>query len=595
MPCPVCGFTGKVISKGWNSSVRPCDFCRQILILSQGPRLVSALGKDYYILCKQYHCNCGANFRSYDPRVLKRLPPAVQDQFPCRVYGKTAIDNVMLAVLSRQVVKKQSFSDVSRMHKEVNAGIFWKAHHAYLSWSIKRSSLSTAKVKPFGNYADANGWRGSILSPQFLARVYCEVSVEAYPVKNRMMQSIKGDILRGDHTFKVAAVPMVNYQRIFEARFSIMNEFGHLLGFWQVQSKSLADLKTDFDMVQSLYGSSGPKVFFTDNCCADRRYLEMSFPLLKSVSLDAFHLMDRYKPSKHHPLFPAFMAFLRDAVFINSEADMGNARHELQAISGLKSEEVGRVTTGFLVRSRNIRRHIPAAPIVASRVDSVIKTFHAMNPQFLHKGIMEEHANVMKHLDKGCLSDTPGVNYYREDVKGKLYCSRGTSQLEGWHLYAANSTAATVASPLMADCTSMDIAHLWNMDRSISADFAPDLDCYDVSTFVKIYQLLRKYSSRFDHDPLNGFDFDSVNLGAPLVPFGCRKVIDDDLLKKLAALKDAGGSDGGDDEISAHIYANENGDIDTTNLPTSAAVAHIEFRILCCLASIEANLATIQI
>eukprot|EP00158_Paraphelidium_tribonemae_P008313 Partr_v1_DN28548_c0_g1_i1_m73081 len=268
---------------------------------------------DFYIISKQYLCKkCNGSFNGCDSRVISKLPRAVRLEFPAHVHAKSAMDIEMADLLCRQVVKRQSFADFSKMHSEADHLRYWRKHQQYLEATLaRRTSFSqNSSIHPFGPYEDIEGWRGQTVKPKFLAGLYAQLSLATYSTKNRYMQSIVGDMLKCDHTFKVAAVPMIRNRRIFEAMFTVMNEYNLILGHWMVTSKSLAELHGEFACLRDRYSSrllSGPKVFFTDNCCADRRYLLQSFPMLKAVSLDGFHLLDRYKISKHHPLYAAFL------------------------------------------------------------------------------------------------------------------------------------------------------------------------------------------------------------------------------------------------------------------------------------------------
>jgi hypothetical protein len=62
----------------------------------------------------------------------------------------------------------------------------------------------------------------------------------------------------------------------------------------------------------------------------DKQFLKDCFPSLNSdderVKLDPFHALDRYPLPQKSPITPVFMAFMRDAMFVNCDEDMSNAR-----------------------------------------------------------------------------------------------------------------------------------------------------------------------------------------------------------------------------------------------------------------------------
>jgi hypothetical protein len=83
--------------------------------------------------------------------------------------------------------------------------------------------------------------------------------------------------------------------------YSVMNEYGQIMGFYMMTTQSLAEISRELALINKRYGDgAGPQVFYTDNCCKDRGILERVFPSLrhgdmepKRVLLDIFHWMDR--------------------------------------------------------------------------------------------------------------------------------------------------------------------------------------------------------------------------------------------------------------------------------------------------------------
>lgn len=77
----------------------------------------------------------------------------------------------------------------------------------------------------------------------------------------------------------------MRYQRVYEAMYSMMNEKGQVIGYWMTTSKSLGEISDELKAVQRRYAymlstSNGPLIFYTDNCCVDRPFLEQVFPSL---------------------------------------------------------------------------------------------------------------------------------------------------------------------------------------------------------------------------------------------------------------------------------------------------------------------------
>jgi hypothetical protein len=86
-----------------------------------------------------------------------------------------------------------------------------------------------------------------------------------------------------------------------------------------------------------------------------------AFPSLKNdferVKLDPFHALDRYPLPQKSPVTPVFLAFIRDAIFVNCDEDMDEAR---SLILRRNPEMDGRFTHSKTFRHRGrARRLIP--------------------------------------------------------------------------------------------------------------------------------------------------------------------------------------------------------------------------------------------
>lgn len=64
-----------------------------------------------------------------------------------------------------------------------------------------------------------------------------------------MLTNDLGKILRGDHTFAIAKVPTSKYERIYDALYCLMNEYGQIIGFWMTFSKNMEELRPHMEKV----------------------------------------------------------------------------------------------------------------------------------------------------------------------------------------------------------------------------------------------------------------------------------------------------------------------------------------------------------
>jgi hypothetical protein len=104
-----------------------CIYCNANVRLKgwnyRGPRLVTALNGEYWVLFKQYQCTskkCKKTFMGSDEDVLKQLPLAVSSKFPCIVFPKIAIDKLTVALLQMLVTSSLSFEKIHSICKELS-------------------------------------------------------------------------------------------------------------------------------------------------------------------------------------------------------------------------------------------------------------------------------------------------------------------------------------------------------------------------------------------------------------------------------------------------------------------------------------------
>ncbi|KAG2191632.1 hypothetical protein INT47_000543 [Mucor saturninus] len=94
------------------------------------------------------------------------------------------------------------------------------------------------------------------------------------PYMDKQMMLLGGKVLKGDHSFKIIKhMASVDETNMFNALYTICNEFEEIRMMLLVPSKSLEHLKWSFQkMMQAYegYGHDSPVVFYTDNVRGDR-------------------------------------------------------------------------------------------------------------------------------------------------------------------------------------------------------------------------------------------------------------------------------------------------------------------------------------
>jgi len=537
MPCPKCGdVKGAVVMKGW----------------SKKPRIVAGEHDSYFIVCKRYNCRiCKTTFHGYNEQSLAHLPVAVQENFPAVVTCQAAIDKQLLRVLNRATVNNQSFEDFRDSLREFNASTYYSYLKQYMDvgiWRKVRTEIGryelTRKLPDFGPFLPdgkhENSYPGHIASTSFLKKCYLNNVSKSAKLKTCKLMGLTGDILCGDHTFAVAKVPTQNYTKIFEGLYSIMNEYGQIMAYYMTCSKTLSEIEDNLKRVAARYDDGGPKVFYTDLCCKERSFLKSLFPSLdegerQRVLLDPFHFFKRYPVSKSHPLYTWFCSMMRDAAFIADETDMQRVKSILQR--RLSQEEIDNLPRSYF--TSKMKRHIPRPDVLFQRFDQLIQTFRSVDRSFITDAVLKAHENCMKHVNEGCLSDHPAVSLYFAIDEGsdtklpKFKCARGSSQLEGFHYYVANSTSGKTTSPFLFDMLLLELVTRWNIDREIKCKLRPDFYCYDLGLLEEIHSLWKDHDDIFHSSPLQGYEPVKVVEDNLLERFGCSRFLDKDVVAEL--------------------------------------------------------------
>ncbi|KAI3650243.1 hypothetical protein MP228_004907 [Amoeboaphelidium protococcarum] len=514
-PSAPCDY-GKVTHAGWSSV---------------GPRKVVGLGQSYYVMYKRYKCSlCNKEFRGLDDRITQYLPAHIAAQLPCVLLDNSILDKGLVMFLDRQIMKGMSFEGVVDLLNEMFHTDYQQKHLAYTSAAVyMRKKTSSAVrfqnpglIEPFGDFDDLSQYNGVIPSSKALKKFYLKSQSDQYDLKNAQIVATTGNVLSGDHTFKAAKVPISKSQQIFEGLYSLVNEFGQVIGYWLVAGKSLKDLKAEFSDLRARYemkGEAGPSAFYTDLCCTERETLQQYLPSLftekdsqqQRVLLDVWHFMERYPVSKKSHMYPIFAAMLRDAIFICSDDDLAAIKSVLLK-RGVNQDLQQLLKRSYLVSNNRVRRMIPRADVLSGRVDDVVQIFRQADSEFIHDGVMKKHLLNMKHVQEGCLSDPDGVPLYMEIKSGsddtfKQYkCFRGSSQQEGYHMNLYNAFQARSISPELFDVTAVGFC--------VQKKF---------NCFLQIYH---DNQSLFAKVQCQEFGIVDVSEFSKSIKFGCKKYLD---------------------------------------------------------------------
>ena len=201
--------------------------------------------------------------------------------------------------------------------------------------------------------------------------------------------------------------------------------------------------------------------------------------LCTRTKLDPFHWMQRYGRAmkKSHLLFGIFFGCLRDALFVLNEDDV-KARRAMMAAKGIVADDAAAARTpkSYFSKRNRARRLIVGRLELAVRVQLVFETFTGLCDEpggpLITDRVKDVHRKCMKHVWRGCLSDIPGLQMYRQRNVGKdglpeYVTIRGTSQLEGYHRWLRACISGSQLSPRLFKDLLAHFNYRWNIRSGI--------------------------------------------------------------------------------------------------------------------------------
>jgi hypothetical protein len=192
-----------------------------------------------------------------------------------------------------------------------------------------------------------------------------------------------------DHTFKVSVNIGVKHSSEpgwvtqFDSLFMVLNQKGQVLGFKFVKSRAFADIQELLVQIRENLNENGCTIdmLLLDNCCQWAQKMKGIFP--KSlVRLDLFHAVQRITST-----IPSRDMFRQDMV-----RDLRQVFREVHD-NGPK-------------RLRNT----PTTPVLQAQLNTYRNKWSAVTHEganVLGDKTVDAIRNLMKHVDKGCLSGIP--------------------------------------------------------------------------------------------------------------------------------------------------------------------------------------------
>ncbi|KAJ8333427.1 hypothetical protein SKAU_G00414350 [Synaphobranchus kaupii] len=389
-----------------------------------------------------------------NPQWLCRLPLRLRNILPAILTYKKAICKTIMHELRRT---GKSPGDMAKQVMEMLHVKYEQAHLAYFH-SVENVRDGEAGVlghrtitgfirgdteaAPFGRYSDADGWSGVSISAFYLTNCLLHEFQWQEEDINLLLQGTFGQVLRSDHTRKVARKVTLTSGTM--SSYAVMNENWMILSWVMVQSESDASLEPLYEGLAQRYTTAGVQKasyqWMDRDCCAAFKVLDskpnehLSWDSWKTteaivaeatggfflnkcasrskfnkdivVKLDLFHCMQRFCRecvSEHHALYSSFCQFLSYAFTVVDQQDLRKLK-EAYTFCGIVPAE----PTKQHIRD-HCRMKIPPPAELAERVESVLWHFHlATDPNNLplFKPSMLKTWRIQRvHILRGCLSD----------------------------------------------------------------------------------------------------------------------------------------------------------------------------------------------
>ncbi|KAF7292549.1 3'-5' exonuclease domain-containing protein [Mycena kentingensis (nom. inval.)] len=233
------------------------------------PRRIVDVDRTFWIIGYTYACQknatagCGSRFRSWDKRVLERLPRPLAAEFSAHGMGAAQV------------------ADLFRMQH-----LRWydELRLAYLQTKLQQVGMGTYQAFPAFDDRSSSGFHGFTPSSQWLRDIYDDFVESHKDSMNQHTALLTARICAIDHSHKLAKhVFKVDGVPIFTALLTVTNEKGEILVCVFVATKSHSQYedalrKLAHDLV--VYGHNLPEVFYTDNM-VDKPMLEKLFASLR--------------------------------------------------------------------------------------------------------------------------------------------------------------------------------------------------------------------------------------------------------------------------------------------------------------------------
>ncbi|KAJ7752488.1 hypothetical protein DFH07DRAFT_774427 [Mycena maculata] len=295
------------------------------------PRRVVDVDSTFWLIGYTYECQktatggCDARFRSWDQRILQRLPRALAAEFPAHLTWRSGLSTRAFGVVRSCFQHGMGSEEVADMFRMQHLRRYDELRLQYLRTKINQMGFSET-YEPFLPFEDRSqcGFHGFTPSGQWLRDIY-DAFIESHrDTMNQNMAMCSLRLGKIDHSHKIAKhIFKVDGVPIFTALLTVTNEKAEIRVCVFVATKSHSQYEEALRRLANdlpIYGHELPEVFYTDNM-SDKPMLEKMFPSLRAGVVP----VEKYS---HLPMFVS-PEFVRQPQELDTQISINNVMRSI--------------------------------------------------------------------------------------------------------------------------------------------------------------------------------------------------------------------------------------------------------------------------